>query len=109
MSADRIARLRAFLQQDPADPFTHYALAMELWKAGHREEARRTFEALLARWPDYVGAYYHLARLYRELGLLAEAARTYQEGLAVARGLGDAHALSELQAAWEEFQQEADS
>ncbi|MCS7081839.1 MAG: tetratricopeptide repeat protein [Bacteroidetes bacterium] len=106
MSTDRIAQLKAFLEQDPEDAFTHYALALELWKAGRRDEARKTFEALLARNPDYVGAYYHLARLYQELGLPEEAARTYQRGITTARAQGAEHALRELMEAWERFQEE---
>jgi tetratricopeptide (TPR) repeat protein len=96
---DRLAALREFLREDPADAFTRFALAQELWKSGDHEQARRIFEELVAEQPEYVGTYYHLGKLYEELGRTGEAIRTYEEGIGRATAAGDPHARSELQSA----------
>lgn len=103
MNHDRIAQLKSFLEDDPSDPFTKYALALE-----HLEEAPKIsldlFKELLAAHPDYVGTYYHAAALMTELNLRTEAADVYQKGIAIAQKKGDAHALRELQTAYMNFQ-----
>ncbi|SHK95709.1 Tetratricopeptide repeat-containing protein [Rhodothermus profundi] len=94
---DRLEQLLQFYQEDPTDAFTRFALAQEYWKRGDTAQALRFFEELVRDHPDYVGTYYHLAKLYRTLGRLEEARRTYQQGIEVARRVGDAKSLAELQ------------
>lgn len=96
---DRIATLQAFLQDDPDDPFTRFALAQEYAKRGDAEEALAYYEGLVREHPDYVGTYYHLGALYRTLGRDDDALATYRAGIDAAIAAGDAHARAELQGA----------
>ena len=96
---DRLAALQAFLAEDPADPFTRFALAREHQKRGAPAEALAFFEGLVRDRPDYVGTYYHLGQLYAALGRRADAAAAYRAGMGVAAAAGDAHARAELQGA----------
>ena len=100
---DRIEKLKAFLEQNPADSFVQHALALEYIKMNREEEARTEFEALLARDEKYVGSYYHLAKLLERANETEAAARCYEKGMEVAKGLKDAHAYNELQAAYEDL------
>jgi Tfp pilus assembly protein PilF len=100
---DRIAQLEQFLAQQPNDSFLQHALALERIKRGELDIARSLFESLLAREPGYVGSYYHLAKLYDQLGELSLSEKTYQTGIAEARKAGDRHAQNELQMALEEL------
>lgn len=94
---DRLAALLQFYEEDPDDPFTRFALAREYLKAGDTARARDFFESLVADRPDYVGAYYHLGKLYEQLGQKADAVATYRRGIEVAGRQRDAHARAELQ------------
>jgi Tfp pilus assembly protein PilF len=96
---DRLAALLDFHRDDPADPFTRYALAQEYLKAGDPARALAFFEGLVRDHPDYVGTYYHLGRLYERLDRGADAAAAYRAGVAAATRAGDLHARTELQGA----------
>ncbi|MDX1739653.1 MAG: tetratricopeptide repeat protein [Rhodothermales bacterium] len=94
---DRLAQLLEYLEEDPEDAFTHFALALEYAKRGENESALHTFERLVADHSDYVGAYYHLGALYQRLGRTDSAIETYRAGILVAEKQRDAHAKAELQ------------
>jgi len=94
---DRIEQLEAFLEEDPEDPFTRYALAQEHLKADRPEKALTLFEELVETDPEYVGTYYHLGKLYERLGRTDDALATYDQGIDVARRQKDQKNLSELQ------------
>lgn len=100
---ERIQRLLEFLQANPADSFVQHALALEYVKAGNDEKGREVFEALLARDPDYVGSYYHLAKLLERSGAMEDAIKWYERGMEVAKKTGENHAYGELRGAWEEL------
>ena len=100
---DRIERLLEFLKLTPADNFLQHALALEHIKAGNDPEARKLFEAILARDENYVGSYYHLAKLLERLGNNEAAITWYVKGMRVAKNAGDNHAYNELQAAYEDL------
>lgn len=95
----RLDKLRAFLEEDPKDPFLHYAIASELLKIGDIEGALAGFEGMMSDYPDYVGTYYHLGKLYEQLGQTDKASQTYQQGMAVAQKAGERNTLNELRAA----------
>jgi len=98
---NRIEILSGFLQQDPNDSFSRYALALEYVKAGRTDDARREFETVLEKDPSYVATYYQLGGFYRSQGLKHEAEKTYRTGIAVASKAGDSHTQSELEGALE--------
>jgi tetratricopeptide (TPR) repeat protein len=96
---DRLDQLKALLQDKPDDSFLLFAVAKEYEKAGNEALALEWYLKLRTSNPDYVGLYYHLGKLYEELEQSDEAREAYQEGIDLARRLGNHHALSELQGA----------
>ena len=98
---NRIEVLKGFLEQDPKDSFSRYALALEYVKSGQLSDARREFESVQDNGPAYVATYLQLAQLYRSQGLKHEAEKTYRTGITVAVKAGDAHTQSELEGALE--------
>jgi len=96
---DRLETLQSFLEMDPADTFTRFAIAMEHVKRGDAAEAERWFLDILNRDEHYIGVYYHLGRVYEGRGSLAEAKDVYTRGIGLARSMGEHHAASELEAA----------
>jgi Tfp pilus assembly protein PilF len=100
---DRILKLRQFLEAQPGDAFLKHALALELIKLGDEVGARQEFESILLTQPDYVGSYYHLAKLLERTGETDLAIHWYEKGMEAAKRQGDQHALNELRAAYEEL------
>lgn len=99
MSNQTIQLLKRFLEQDPNDSFTRFALAMEYNKAGLSSEAEKTYLELISRDPSYVGTYYHLGMIYSLSGDKDSARKTFQDGIEVANRVNDNHAASELRQA----------
>jgi len=97
----RIDQIQELLKENPEDSFLKHALALEYIKQGDDANAKHVFEALLSANPNYVGSYYHLAKLYERCGLEEEAIKVYERGMEVARQLGEQHAYSELRSAYE--------
>jgi len=100
----RIELIRSMLASHPADNFLEHALALENIKIGHDDEARTLFEQILQRDPDYVGSYYHLAKILERKGEIEPALLWYQKGMVAAKRLGDQHAYQELLIAFEGLQ-----
>ncbi|HEY0707934.1 MAG TPA: tetratricopeptide repeat protein [Polyangia bacterium] len=93
----RLAKLRAFAEARPQDPFPRYALALEHRNAGDHAEAARVFTALMADHPDYVPTYLHAGHALTAAGNPDEAKVVWRRGLEVAQSKGDHHAAGELQ------------
>jgi Tfp pilus assembly protein PilF len=100
---DRIAKLKEFLSLNPNDSFVQHALALEYVKVGDDTEARKLFENILNTDENYVGSYYHLAKLLERNDEKESALQWYERGLLKAKENGDMHAYNELQAAWEDL------
>ncbi len=96
---DRLATLQEFLRDDPDDPFTRFALAQEHAGRGETDAALAFYEGLVRDRPDYVGTYYHLGALYRQLGRDDDARGALRAGVRAATEAGDTHARAELQGA----------
>ena len=92
-------QLLQMLQRQPDDPFLLYGLAMEYKKAGDADKALEYFDHVLRRDPNYCYAYYQRAQVHESLGDVDAARRTLRQGVEAARRSGDAHALSEIEAA----------
>ena len=99
MSTNRIQYLKELLKETPKDSFVLFALGKEYEKIGDFEQSKEYFETLKINNPDYVGLYLHLGKLYEKMGDLILAQSVFEEGLVVARKMGDFHALGELNAA----------
>jgi len=87
------------VEQNPADSFLRYGLAMEYRNSGDAEAAVREFRALVAVDPSYAYAYFHGGQTLEQMGRSDEARALYEEGIQAARKKGDRHAEAELQGA----------
>jgi len=104
MPQDRLTLLLQYLEQDPNDAFTQFALAQEYLKCGDTQQALLFFEQLVVNDPLYVGTYYHLGKLFEHLGESERAVATYRDGITIAKEIRDFHARAELQSALLEAQ-----
>jgi len=100
---NRIEKLKEFLKENPHDSFIQHALALEYIKLGDDEAARVLFEEILNRQPDYIGSYYHLAKLLERNEKIDEAIKVYEKGMEEAKKAGDNHSFGELKGAYEEL------
>lgn len=102
---DRIAQLKSMLESEPNDPFCLYGLAMEYAKLGQHQSAASWFDLTIAADPDHSYAYYHKAKSQEASGDARGAAATLREGMERARLSGDAKALNEIAAYFDELDQ----
>lgn len=95
----RMEQIEAMLAEDPGDAFLRYGLAMEHASAGDDESAVRVLRELITVKADdpYVPAFHMLGQALARLGREPEAATALRDGIAVARKVGDLHALGEMQ------------
>ncbi|MBS1761212.1 MAG: tetratricopeptide repeat protein [Bacteroidetes bacterium] len=100
---NRIDKIKELLVQNPTDSFLQHALALEYIKLGDDESAKVLFIEVLNREPNYVGSYYHLAKLYERNEDFEQAVLWYEKGMEEAKKVGDNHAFGELRAAYEEL------
>lgn len=100
---DRIDKLHEYLTASPKDSFLQHALALEYIKIGNDDEARKLFENILNDDPNYVGSYYHLAKLLERNGENDLAIKWYETGMERAKEAGDQHSYNELQASYEDL------
>ena len=94
-----IPKLASQVRANPNDSFSKFALALELLKENEMDKALQLFRNIRQNDPNYVGVYYHLAKLYVELGENNLALQTYKEGITIAEARADHHSKSELSGA----------
>ncbi|AUX26996.1 hypothetical protein SOCEGT47_075680 [Sorangium cellulosum] len=92
----RLLMLEKMTQGGSKDPFHWYALALEYAGSERHDDALATFNALRALDPTYVPMYLMCGTMLVKLGRLEEGRAWLSDGIGVARGKGDQHALSEL-------------
>jgi tetratricopeptide (TPR) repeat protein len=95
----RIDQLKQFLQDEPNDEFSRYALALEYMNAGNDTEAMHHFKMLAENHPDYLATYYQMGKVLERQGKNSEAVLIYEKGKDVAIKLGNRHTLNELNSA----------
>lgn len=100
---NRIEILKGFLNDNPNDSFSRYALALEYVKLGQHDDAVQAFETVKTNDPGYVATYFQLGQLYQKLGRTHEAEKTFRTGITVAAKAGDDHTRSELEGALEQL------
>lgn len=100
----RLETMLGFLEQDPDDSFTRYAVALEYVSAKDYDQALAYFTELRRRDPEYVATYYQLGQTYVTLERWDEAEEAFRSGVAAGRRAGDLHAVSELAAALDELE-----
>lgn len=102
MENERIKTLKAFLDEDPNDVFTLYALGLECIKTEDSEAAGKYFEKALAINDNYLPVYYQLGKIL-ESREPQKAGAIYEKGMLVARALGKNHTYKELKNAFDLF------
>jgi len=103
MNASRLEALQKFLEEDPGDVFTHYALALEYASLKNYPDAIAKLEALLVLDSNYVPAYHQLGLVLTQLNRIDEARKMFEKGIQVAAAVGDTHAQDEMQEALDEL------
>jgi len=96
---ERIKYLESFLDLDPNDSFTHFAIAQEHQKLGDMKKVAEIYEGILETNPSYVGVYLHLGKLYQSGDRVDDARSIFEKGIEIASSQKDLHSKSELQSA----------
>lgn len=99
---DRVAQLLEFLDEDPADPFNKYALALEYQKSDPKK-AFVFFKDLMDNSPSYLPTYYPFAFLLIDLGQSTEAEQVFKQGIETAQKSDNPKALKELRTAYNDW------
>jgi tetratricopeptide (TPR) repeat protein len=99
MASNRLEILKSMVEQNPADSFARYGLAMEYRNSGDLEAAMGEFRTLMETKPDYSPAYFHGGQTLERMGRVKEAREVYLRGVEVTTRSGDQHARSEMQGA----------
>ena len=94
--SNSIDMLLKMYEESPDDTFVLFALAKEHQSLEKFDLALEYFDKLLSADKNYVGAYYHLGKLYESKQEIDKAISTYKEGIQIASMAGDNHAKSEL-------------
>lgn len=101
MSNNRIQQLLDLLKEDPNDAFVHYGLFLEYLKKKDTINAEVYLENLWEKFPDYLPAYYQIAKYYESRGDGDYALKAYVKGIRLAKELKETHTLSELEREYE--------
>lgn len=104
----KLDQIQILLQTNPKDNFLRFALAKEYEKIKKYQAAREVYEEIVGDSPDYIGTYYHLGKILEKLDEPAAAFKTYTDGMAKAKELGENHARNELAGARLELGDEDD-
>ena len=91
----RLEQLKNYLEEDPNDPFNHYALALE-FIGTNPEYAQAQLLLTIQKFPDYVPSYYQAANMLLHGGQKELASSMIQQGKVAAARAGDHKALAEL-------------
>ena len=95
----RLQQLMKMLEREPNDAFLLYGVAMEHKKAERSAEAIEYLRRTITADATYCYAFYQLGQVYEQEGQVADAKKSYEEGISAAIRKGDAHAKSELETA----------
>ncbi|WP_432797878.1 hypothetical protein [Poriferisphaera sp. WC338] len=93
---DRLNQLLKMHEDDPADTFLTYGIAIEHANAENFGEAINWLNKTLTIDPLYCYAYFQKAKAYSELGEDTDAKAAIEAGINAAIKAGDDHARSEL-------------
>lgn len=97
MNKDRVKMLEKFANEDPADPFPVYALALE-YQSVDKLMAKALFDKLLSQFKEYLPTYYMAGAFYLELDV-TKAREIFELGLALAMKQGNHITQREIRAA----------
>ncbi len=93
---ERTEQLKIFIDENPADTFSRYALGLEYIKQEKLTEAEICFQFLIEHHPDYIGTYYQYGKLLQQVGKEEEAKTVYKKGMELTKNT-NLKTYSELQ------------
>lgn len=93
---DRIEKLMKLLDAEPTDAFCLYGLAQEYARTGEHGRAVEYYRLTIDSDPDYLYAYYHMAKSLEAMSNMAAAKQVLETGLKRAKEAGDSKALGEI-------------
>ena len=82
--------------QKQDDAFLKFAIAQEYVSSDNDIEAKKYFELLTEKFPDYLATYYQLGKLYERTEEIKNAKTIYQKGKEVATTEQNLKTLGEL-------------
>ena len=88
--------------------FSRHALAMELLKLGQYPDALEAMNSLLSVDENHSGTYYHLGKLYEQLGDHENALKVYEKGIIIAGKVNAENDCRELKGALSQLKDELD-
>jgi tetratricopeptide (TPR) repeat protein len=96
---NRVEILKGYLEEDPKDCFSMYALALEYSKQNRNHEAIGLLKQVLNINPGYLAAYYQLGKFFEQERNFGEATSIFTKGIMVAMEQQNQKTLNELQSA----------
>jgi len=99
----RLEQFKEFVELDPSDTFSRYALGMEYMGASEYPQALQQFEEVIRLDPGEPAAYSQAAIAAENLNQIDQARILLQKGIEVATKKGDQHTKEEMQAALEKI------
>jgi len=100
----RLEQFKEFVEMDPADTFSRYALGMEYMGVGQFEGAVENFQEVIRQDPRYSAAYFQAGLACQKLKRIEEAREFLSKGIGIAEQKKDWHARDEMKAALENLE-----
>jgi Tfp pilus assembly protein PilF len=95
----RLEQFKEFVEMDPSDTFSRYALALEYMGVERYAESIHEFQEVLKQDPTYSAAYFQAANAARKNDEIEKAKDFLTRGIDVAEKKGDWHTRDEMKAA----------
>jgi Tfp pilus assembly protein PilF len=99
----RLEQFKEFVELDPTDTFSRYALGMEYLGTSEYSDALQQFQEVIRLQPDDPAAYSQAALAAENLHQVDEARLFLQKGIEAATKKGDKHTREEMEAALEKL------
>jgi tetratricopeptide (TPR) repeat protein len=100
----RLDQFKEFVELDPSDTFSRYALGMEYMGILDFDSAIAQFQEVIRIEPANAAAYFQSANACEALGDQERAKNFLRKGIQVATEKGDRHAKDEMTAALEKLE-----
>lgn len=95
----RLEQFKEFVEMDPSDTFSRYALGMEYMGISDFQKAVEQFDEVIRIAPNDVAAYFQAGIALGHLDRKDHAKDYLTRGIAVAERINDRHARDEMQMA----------
>ncbi len=96
MNSERLQSLLGFLEEDPENAFTLYAIALE-YLSNEDEKAEKYLQILLNDHPNYLPTYYHAGQYFYQHNHTEKAKSIYEKGITLGKKQKNSLAIRELQ------------